>query len=57
MTEVNVDAIELKEPAIAGPTMTAEQAMEDYMNQDDGREGWLQIMSDLLDEDDDMEVE
>lgn len=57
VTEVNVDAIELKEPAIAGPTMTAEQAMEDYLNQDDGREGWLQIMSDLLDEDDDMEVE
>ena len=53
--ELKPDVVELKEPALAGPTMTAEQAMEEYLNQDDGREGWLQVMSDLLDEDDDLE--
>jgi hypothetical protein len=37
--------------------MTAEQAMEEYLNQDDGMEGWLQVMSDLLDEEDDLDVE
>ncbi|KAI2502351.1 Histidine phosphatase [Fragilaria crotonensis] len=35
--------------ATSSSRVTAEQAMEDYLNQDDGGEGWLQVMSELLD--------
>ena len=35
--------------ATSSTRVTAEQAMEDYLNQDDGGEGWLQVMSELLD--------
>jgi broad specificity phosphatase PhoE len=35
--------------ATSSSRVTAEQAMEDYLDQDDGGEGWLQVMSELLD--------
>jgi Histidine phosphatase superfamily (branch 1) len=38
-------------PMTAG-TITAEDAMEAYLNQDDGGEGWLQVLSEMLDDED-----
>jgi hypothetical protein len=47
------DEEELEDQPVVDPAKAADEAMEDYLSQDDGAEEWLQIMAQMAESDDD----